>query len=57
MGFSPNQESPNHSKRFKFLVSTLKDAFANCHSFRKRPDSSPEDDPICDYDDEDEVLI
>ncbi|MCD7467702.1 hypothetical protein HAX54_005267 [Datura stramonium] len=58
MGFSPNQESPNHSKRFKFLVSTLKDAFANCHSFRKRSHSSPEDDdPICDYDDEEEQVF
>ncbi|KAK6773095.1 hypothetical protein RDI58_028333 [Solanum bulbocastanum] len=53
MGFSLNQESPNHSKRFKLLVSTVKDAFANCHSFRKRSHSSPEeDDLICDYDDE-----
>ncbi|NP_001352317.1 uncharacterized protein LOC104645200 [Solanum lycopersicum] len=53
MGFCLNQESPNHSKRFKLLVSTVKDAFANCHSFRKRSHSSPEeDDPSCDYDDE-----
>ncbi|KAG5573493.1 hypothetical protein H5410_063259 [Solanum commersonii] len=53
MGFCLNQESPNHSKRFKLLVSTVKDAFANCHSFWKRSHSSPEeDDLICDCDDE-----
>ncbi|XP_055811209.1 uncharacterized protein LOC129880946 isoform X2 [Solanum dulcamara] len=58
MGFSPNQQSPNHSKRFKFLVSTLKDAFANCHSLRRKGQSSQEeDDTICNYDDEEQVFI
>ncbi|XP_059286398.1 uncharacterized protein LOC132039870 isoform X2 [Lycium ferocissimum] len=58
MGFCHNQESTNHSKRFKFLVSTLKNAFANCYSFRKRRQSCPEkDDPIYYYDDEDEAFI
>ncbi|PHT32512.1 hypothetical protein CQW23_28849 [Capsicum baccatum] len=65
MSFCPNQESPNQSKRFKFLVSTVKDAFTNCHSLQERRKSSPEEeeeeeDPICDYevyDDEEEVII
>ncbi|XP_075087133.1 uncharacterized protein LOC107830574 isoform X1 [Nicotiana tabacum] len=58
MGFSFNQDYPNTSKRFKFLASTLKDAFSNCHSFRKSSHSTPEeDDPICDYDNEDEQVF
>ncbi|CAN4095390.1 unnamed protein product [Withania somnifera] len=58
MGFTYNQESSNHSKRFKFLVSALKDAFINCHSFRRRSHSRPEeDDLVYDYDYEDEVFI
>ncbi|XP_060173431.1 uncharacterized protein LOC132604106 [Lycium barbarum] len=54
MGFCHNEESTNHSKRFKFLVSTLKNAFANCYSFRKRKSCPEKDDPIYYYDDEDE---
>ncbi|XP_019237502.1 PREDICTED: uncharacterized protein LOC109217690 isoform X1 [Nicotiana attenuata] len=58
MVFSFNQYSSNTSKRFKFLGSTLKDAFSNCHSFSKSSHSSAEeDDPICDYDNEDEQVF
>lgn len=53
-----HEEQPNGSKRCKYITSTLKDAFASCHTFRARLSSSAshrqdeEDD-----DDEQEVLI
>ncbi|XP_060199477.1 uncharacterized protein LOC132627881 [Lycium barbarum] len=61
MVFSPNQEvTTSPSKRCKFLSTTLKDAFANCHIFKERHSSTQsleEEDAMDDYDDEEEVFV
>ncbi|CAI9113608.1 OLC1v1014241C1 [Oldenlandia corymbosa var. corymbosa] len=57
---TPSEESADSPKRCKLIASSLKDAFADCHTFRARlSSSSPEDNhlPCTDFMDEEEVFI
>ncbi|KAL0432482.1 UNVERIFIED_CONTAM: hypothetical protein Slati_2582500 [Sesamum latifolium] len=52
------QEKPQ--KRCKFLPSSLRDAFSNCHSFpAELPDSTQDqpEEPVSDFDEQDEVFV
>lgn len=52
------QEDPPNPSRKCFLAGVLKDAFCNCHTFRKPlPKFNDEDEyPTSDFDDTEEVL-
>ncbi|KAA8537733.1 hypothetical protein F0562_027277 [Nyssa sinensis] len=60
MSFFFHDDPPNSSsKRCKFLTSTLKDAFSNCHISGGRFSSAnaEEEDPASDFDDEQDVVV
>lgn len=59
MGVFYHEEPPNHSKRCKYLATTLKEVFFHCQTFRRRLSFSSleEEYSISDFDEEQEVYI
>ncbi|GKV30418.1 hypothetical protein SLEP1_g39228 [Rubroshorea leprosula] len=59
MGAFYHEEQPRHPKRCKFLATALKDALSNWHGFhgRQLSISGPEESPVSEIDDEEEVVV
>ncbi|CAN6682120.1 unnamed protein product [Malus baccata var. baccata] len=56
--YHEDEQSPNPSKRCKFLAACLTDAFANCHTGRKLSVSSHAEECLTsDFDEEQEVIV
>lgn len=59
MGVFYHEEPPNHPKRCKYLVATLKEVFSRCQTFAARLSTSSFEDecPVSDFDEKQEVSI
>lgn len=59
MGVFYHEEPPNHSKRCKYLVATLKEVFFHCQTFHRQLSISSleEEYSISDFDEEQQVYI
>ncbi|KAG5033936.1 hypothetical protein AAZX31_04G037100 [Glycine max] len=59
MGVFYHEEPPNHPKRCKYLVATLKEVFSRCQTFAARLSTSSFEDecPVSDFDEKQELFI